>query len=183
MIFFFSGLDQLGKGLVNDDGDDDSALSHLHSTILNQLEQLHDYVHHAHNNPQGILHLRLLGYDIAMITLEDLKFLSDLKKIRSQEDLWQVLGLNEHLRSLRDGLTWASSKALVFPLVNEIIPTSLGLPLNLTLDGTAVMRASAKGSWQGSRRPLTVADMNKFQMNGQVSFRWVSKSFPNTEFL
>lgn len=165
-----TGLDLVGNSLFGSSDDGDSDFSHFHSLIVSQLEQLHDSVHHAQNHPSAALHMRLMGYNIALLSLDDLHFLSSLKHMTSQEDLWSLLSLDTLITRLTDDISWSRNKALHLTLVNEVIPTSLGLPISLALDGTLVIAGNFQGTWQDDAKPAIVEDMNAFHLTGSLEF-------------
>ncbi|XP_031551894.1 apolipophorins-like [Actinia tenebrosa] len=117
---------------------------------LNELQYLHDMVNMPRTStPSGLFSIKLFGNELALFTLKDLKWL--------QHEV-PMLDWVEMLINLRNGVDDMYTKHWLFLQDSFTIPTSIGLPLTLSLNGTAVgsVHVSAKGdlhSWFWDWRP------------------------------
>lgn len=87
--------------------------------------------------PSGFLSLKLFGNDFDLFTLKDLEWL--------EEDDIPLADLIELLRMLSRGVDKTFTKSVLFLEETYVIPTCLGLPLNLSINGTSVTSVHVQG--------------------------------------
>ena len=87
--------------------------------------------------PSGFLSLKLFGNELDLFTLEDLQWL--------QEDDIPLTDIIELMHSLSKGINRTYTKSLVFMDETYVIPTCLGIPLNLSINGSAITSLYVKG--------------------------------------
>ena len=87
--------------------------------------------------PSGFLSLNLFGNDFDLFTLKDLEWL--------EEDDIPLADLIELLRMLSRGVDKTFTKSVLFLEETYVIPTCLGLPLNLSINGTSVTSVHVQG--------------------------------------
>lgn len=82
-------------------------------------------------SPTAALSLRLFGMDVDMWTLKEMGWLNEDLDI----PLFEVF---EKLRELSRGINKTFTKSVLFLEDNFVVPTCLGVPLNVSVNGTAV---------------------------------------------
>ena len=80
--------------------------------------------------PSGFLSLKLFGNELDLFTLKDLKWL--------QEDDIPLVDIIDFIRRLSKGINETYTKSMVFMEETYVIPTCLGIPLNVSINGTSV---------------------------------------------
>lgn len=80
--------------------------------------------------PSGFLSLKLFGNELDLFTLKDLKWL--------QEDDIPLVDIIDFIRRLSKGIDETYTKSMVFMEETYVIPTCLGIPLNVSINGTSV---------------------------------------------
>ena len=115
-----------------------------------------------------------LGYHVGFVNIDDLSFLSDLQKIKSESDLWEVLRYpNQSVFSiLNDGVTLSIDKATHITLLREVAMTLVGLPLNLTLEATGVVQGKFRASLtNGTSLPQESDDLDNISIAAHLTTR------------
>lgn len=87
--------------------------------------------------PSGLLSLKLFGNELDLFRLKDLEWLED-------DDI-PIADLIELLRALSKGVDKTFTKSFLFLEETYIIPTCLGIPLNLSINGTSVTSVHVQG--------------------------------------
>ena len=87
--------------------------------------------------PSGFLSLKLFGNELDIFTLKDLEWLEegDIPLVDIVDILWK----------LSNGVKKTYTKSAVFLDESYVIPTCLGIPLNLSINGTAVSTVHVEG--------------------------------------
>lgn len=106
-----------------------------------------------------------------------MRSLYGLLEVHSQADLWHYLQVEQHLADLPTLLTQALSKAVMVSLVNEAIPTCLGLPLMLTLEGTAILQLNTNTQWHEHNAAPTLEQLNNIQLDSTLKLTYVMLLF------
>lgn len=87
--------------------------------------------------PSGFLSLKIFGNELDLFTLKDLEWL--------EEDDIPLADLIELLRTLSRGVDRTFTKSVLFLEESYVIPTGLGIPLNLSINGTSVTSVHVQG--------------------------------------
>lgn len=87
--------------------------------------------------PSGFLSLKLFGNELDLFTLKDFQWL--------EEDDIPLADLIDLLRTLSRGVERTYTKSVLFLEETYVIPTCLGIPLNLSINGTSVTSVHVKG--------------------------------------
>lgn len=80
--------------------------------------------------PSGLLSLKLFGSELNLFTLKDFEWL--------KEDDIPIADIIDLLRWLSKGVDKTYTKSILFLEESYVIPTCLGIPLNLSINGTSV---------------------------------------------
>lgn len=81
-------------------------------------------------SPSGFLSLKLFGNELDLFTLKDLEWI--------QEDDIPLADIIDFIRRLSKGINETYTKNMVFMEETYVIPTCLGIPLNVSINGTSV---------------------------------------------
>lgn len=87
--------------------------------------------------PSGFLSMKLFGNELDLFTLKDLEWL--------EEDDIPLADLIELLRTLSRGVDRTFTKSFLFLEETYVVPTCLGIPLNLSINGTSVTSVHVQG--------------------------------------
>ena len=81
--------------------------------------------------------MKLFGSELNLFTLKDLEWL--------EEDDIPLADIIDLLRTLSRGVDKTYTKSIVFLEESYIVPTCLGIPLNLSINGTSVSSVHVQG--------------------------------------
>lgn len=87
--------------------------------------------------PSGLLSVKLFGNELDLFTLKDLEWL--------EEDDIPLADIIELLRWLSKGIDKTYTKSIMFLEESYVVPTCLGIPLNLSINGTSVSSVHVQG--------------------------------------
>ena len=87
--------------------------------------------------PSGLLSVKLFGNELDLFTLKDLEWL--------EEDDFPLADIIELLRWLSKGIDKTYTKSIMFLEESYVVPTCLGIPLNLSINGTSVSSVHVQG--------------------------------------
>lgn len=87
--------------------------------------------------PSGLLSVKLFGNELDLFTLKDLQWL--------EEDDLPLVDIIDLLRTLSRGIDKTYTKSIVFLEESYVVPTCLGIPLNLSINGTSVTSVHVQG--------------------------------------
>lgn len=87
--------------------------------------------------PSGLLSLKLFGSELDLFTLKDFEWL--------KEDDIPIADIIDLLRWLSKGVDKTYTKSILFFEESYVIPTCLGIPLNLSINGTSVSTVHVQG--------------------------------------
>ena len=87
--------------------------------------------------PSGLLSVKLFGNELDLFTLKDLQWL--------EEDDLPLVDIIDLLRTLSRGIDKTYTKSIVFLEESFVVPTCLGIPLNLSINGTSVTSVHVQG--------------------------------------
>lgn len=88
-------------------------------------------------SPSALLSLKLFGGELNLFTLKDLQWL--------EEDDIPLADIIDLLRTLSRGIDKTYTKSVLFLEESYVVPTGLGIPLNLSLNGTVVSSMHVQG--------------------------------------
>ncbi|XP_068740726.1 uncharacterized protein [Montipora capricornis] len=137
---------------------------------LVHIDELQSKVNLRKMTPSGFLSLKLFGNELDLFTLEDLQWL--------QEDDIPLTDIIELMQSLSKGINRTYTKSLVFMDETYVIPTCLGIPLNLSINGSAITSLYVKGKadllnmFWGKKRALvkgTIKPSASILLSGKVT--------------
>ncbi|XP_071952665.1 uncharacterized protein [Antedon mediterranea] len=114
----------------------------LPEAILTQLDNLHTKVSHMPEPKYLAVYLRAFENELGFATVEEMlaimpRFnITNIKKINMQmvADL-----MNEISKKLADGVQLNMTKSIILVQREWVIPTSMGMPMNVSLNGTTAM--------------------------------------------
>ncbi|XP_070563313.1 apolipoprotein B-100-like [Ptychodera flava] len=112
----------------------------LANQIHEALEDLHDDVSHKQLPPAISGYLKLLGNELAFGDLEDLRRLIPNITVNDLPSLSTIM------KKMAEGIDYNITRSFIFLEANHVIPTGMGLPLNISVNGSTVvaLRVAAK---------------------------------------
>ena len=111
-------------------------------------------------NPSGALSFKVFGHELQFLNFDDIDWL------QGEADKINVI---DTLINIARGGKYTFTKSFMFLEADHVVPTGLGLPLKLALNGSAVSSLSLKGKFD-------IRNMfwgkKKFDVRGYVTPRW-----------
>ncbi|XP_002734473.1 uncharacterized protein LOC100370756 [Saccoglossus kowalevskii] len=132
----------------------------LANKIHKALEDLHDDVSHKQLSPSVSAYIKVLGNELGFANLDDIK---NLMPNISVSDLPSMSAI---MKLLADGIDYNVTRSYMFLEANHVIPTGMGLPLNVSVNGTTVVALRIAGKF----------DMRKYLQQDVVASGLVSPS-------
>jgi hypothetical protein len=132
----------------------------LSNKIHQALEDLHEDVAHKQLSPAASAYIKVLGNELGFANLDDLRNLIPNISI-SDIPSWSNI-----MRLLADGIDYNVTRSYMFLEGNHVIPTGMGLPLNISINGTAVVGLRVMGKF----------DMRKYMQQHVVASGLVAPS-------
>jgi len=105
-----------------------------------KLNQIHGMIPREPTSPQGSVYVKILGNELGYVSLEDVK--SIIPRLDFNLENMQTAAkkyAQEMVEKLAQGVEKNITKSFIFLERDFIIPTSTGLPLNCSVNGTAVL--------------------------------------------
>ena len=100
-------------------------------------------------SPSAALSFKLFGMELDMFTLKEMSWFNE------DIPLFEVF---DTLRKMSRGLNKTFTKSALFLEYNHVIPTCLGIPLNISVNGSSVMSLHVEGKadllglfWKGKQ--------------------------------
>ncbi|XP_077982064.1 uncharacterized protein LOC144437068 [Glandiceps talaboti] len=113
----------------------------LANKIHNALNDLHDDVSHMQLPPAASAYIKVLGNELGFANLDD------LKNLIPNLTLSDIPSISTILKKLADGIDYNITRSYMFLEANHVLPTGMGLPLNISLNGTTVVSLRLAGKF------------------------------------
>ncbi|XP_022101695.1 uncharacterized protein LOC110985170 [Acanthaster planci] len=147
-----------------------------------KLNRIHSMIPQGSNMPHASIYIKMLGNELGYVSLDNIK--SIIPKLNFSIENIKTVAKNyaqELMEKVAQGVEKNITKSFIFLERDYIIPTSSGLPLNCTVNGTAVLSLRMRAAL--GMEPMTMRAYASGRINPSASVEVVGTMGVNVPIL